>query len=227
MSQDEIWKDKEGDCWFERNKNQINIITRFDWCCHILQLLDGDSISKIESVIEIGCSNGWRLEKLKKILPKAELYGCDISQKAVTDGQSLYPGINLSVASINQLPYSKTFDLIILSGILHCLDRNTILKSISEVDRITSQNGILAIIDFLPDFPQKRKSRHRPQGDLYIYKQNYPAIFESTNLYKIISTVTFDADKISEGFIEACQNNSRCSCTLLQKSTINYYPEII
>jgi hypothetical protein len=106
-NQNEIFVHGEGNQWFHRNSesldrnlNEVND-KQFDWLEFIIKKITG--VKTITSVCELGCSNGWRLEKLKRqqiFAPDCIFYGIDPSDHAIKDGQVKYPEINLSVQSL-------------------------------------------------------------------------------------------------------------------------------
>lgn len=68
MIQDNIFKISEADNWFLRNKDSIinkNIENDYPYCF----IKNLKSKNKINSVLELGASNGYRLNALRKILP--------------------------------------------------------------------------------------------------------------------------------------------------------------
>ncbi len=102
----------EGDKWYNRNEKAINSqIDKFDWPVHLAErIADRD---QIRSVCELGASNGWRLEKLKPVLPgECEYFGTDISRQAVEEGMKLYSGLKLSVSSLAETDLKRRFDLV-------------------------------------------------------------------------------------------------------------------
>lgn len=86
--QDDIFVNSESDNWFLRNKDSILDYNEFnDIVVYYLKNLD----SEIESVLELGSSNGFRLNTLKKIFPTIDVaVGVDPSKLAVLDGKERY-----------------------------------------------------------------------------------------------------------------------------------------
>jgi hypothetical protein len=61
------------------------------------------------------------------------------------------------------------------------IDRNLLLKSVYEIDRILKNNAKLIITDFYSNRP--RKNRYKYIDNTFIYKQKFYEIFTSTNNY--------------------------------------------
>ena len=127
--QENIFLNKEGDKWFERNliDSEVNlgeriandnIITCFEYL---------DIIPK--NVLEIGCSSGWRLEGLVEKY-KCRCSGIDPSSKAINYGNKSYPNIELKISTADNLPYkSDFFDNVIIGFCLYLCDRSKLFKN--------------------------------------------------------------------------------------------------
>lgn len=221
MIQDDVFYSGEGDSWFERNKQSLCQNIGDDLSFQVLK--EGLSFDKVKSVLELGCSNGWRLHLLSEIIPDARFYGMDASQGAIEDGKNRYPGISLTHGLLSDIPFNRGFDLVIVNFVLHWVDRSSLLKSIAEVDRMVNDGGYLLLGDFLPDVPQCRKYHHVDQG-VYTYKQDYPVLFQSMGIYKETVRKLFNHDDKSKSLSET-DASSRGVCSLLTKSLHNYYME--
>lgn len=226
MSQDRLFVEREGDAWFRRNRGHLNADkARVDWPLKLITLID--DVSRIRSVIEVGCSNGYRLSHLRELLPRdSQLLGIDVSQEAINDGHSRFEGIKFARGTLSRLPVRGQFDLVIVNFVLHWIDRSLLAQSIAEIDRVTRDGGLLMLGDFLPDFPQRRRYHYCRTEDIYTYKQNYPLIFEALGTYRTLAYLTFDHDH-SQHAIKVCDSNSRGSCTLLHKSLTGYYKKVV
>lgn len=224
MLQDKLFNEGEGNKWFQRNKKALTDGDKPDWPCHILSMLGGNE--KIGSVLELGCANGWRLNRLRSILGNDCRYvGIDASREAIEDGLERHPGLVLHQAVLTDVPIEEEFDLAIVNFVLHWVDRRTLLKSIGEIDRMIRDGGFLILGDFLPDFPQRRHYHHCPGDAVYTYKQDYAAIFTALGTYREIARVTYNHDA-PELMIQSCSSAERGVCVLLQKSLTGYYREV-
>ena len=96
--------------WFYRNKK--NIINHND-DEHINELIRINNL-KAKNILEIGCSNGYKLIKYKELLKSNNCYGVDLSKEAILDGKKRFKNLkllNLSSLDINKIKLN--FDLII------------------------------------------------------------------------------------------------------------------
>src|SRR6266568_8617721 len=219
MIQDEVFIKSEGNAWFRRNKETLLKQDRADWPIRLISLLrDKDNIHQ---VLELGCSNGWRLNRLRDLLT-GEFVGVDVSAEAIEDGRKRYSNLNLMMGTVSSVPLKTEFDLVIVNFVLHWVDRRTLAKSVAEIDRLVKNEGYLLIGDFLPDCQERRIYHHRLDEEIFTYKQDYPRLFESLGTYKEIARVTFDH---SEPFCDLgfSGSSARCLSSVLRKSLDEYY----
>jgi SAM-dependent methyltransferase len=225
MKQEHFFLEQEANNWFQRNRSKIESTDyeeQFDWICYYIELFNNKN--QIKTIAELGCSNGWRLNRLSSNSGKY-FVGIDASLDAIQSGQERYPHLKLYHGILSQLPIEEEFDLVIVAGVLNCVDRNTLVKSIAEIDRVTKDGGILIIGDFLPVFNQRRHNHHCSQEAIYTYKQDYAKIFEAFGTYReLMKTVTnFGQQGIP---IDLFDSSSSFGFTVLQKSLHDFYPEI-
>lgn len=210
-SQEEIFFKKEGDNWFKRNKGTVWEGGRWD---PPLYLMEQYSLSP-KKVLEIGCSNGWRLAE---IIKKYQIMcvGVEPSLLAIKEGKKKNHKVIFKRGIVSSLPLTETFDLVIVNFVLHWVSREFLFKVIAEIDRVVADEGYLIIGDFLPDNPAKIGYHHLPKGEVYTYKQDYTQIFIASTLYQRVATISFD----QESFLLSAQTDSqhRGSCSLLKKS---------
>lgn len=219
-NQDAIFFKREGNQWFKRNKAKVE--KKEDGALFLLQQYN--IIPK--KVLEIGCSNGWRLAKIRK------KYGCkcvgiDPSLEAINDGKKKYPDILLKRGLASTLPLKENFDVVIIYFVLHWISRETLLKSIAEIDRVVADGGYLMIGDFSPDVPTSVAYHHLPGKNVNTYKLDYANIFNSTFLYTKIASMTFEHDKnFFSSLSPRVSSQDRAICSLLRKSLNDFYQKI-
>jgi SAM-dependent methyltransferase len=227
MIQDARFAVGEGDNWFKRNRDYLGRLGKIDWPIHLLERFDRRGT--IGSVVELGCSNGFRLARIKReILPHARCVGIDASREAIGDGAALYPELELHQGVLASPPVEGSFDLVIVNYVLHWVDRSTLSRSICAIDGLVRDGGLLILGDFQPDYPQRRRYHHLPDDELFTYKQDYPALFTTLGLYKEVARLTYDHDSAdaTDGSLALAASSSRGVCALLHKSLNAFYPEV-
>ena len=191
MKQNSIFLSSEGDAWYKRNQNhltQINIADEPDVSYILASLLPVKN--QIDNILEIGCSSGLKLKKLSDELD-AKGVGIEPSEKAVMDGNAMkHDAVTVVQGTGDSLPFADaSFDLVNFAFCLYLFDRNTLLKSLAEADRVLNPGGYMVITDFDPGTQRKRAYSHFP--GLFSYKQNYGSLYTSTGLYYLIGKKSF------------------------------------
>jgi len=227
MNQEAIFKREEGDRWYLRNQNVLVDGSR---AIHdpVLELIRGLK-KKPKHVLEAGCSNGWRLAELDRLL-HCRCFGVDVSRKAITDGRRIWPRLKLKHAPLSHLPFDDAaFDLIIAPFVLHWVDRSLLFRSLAELDRVLVPGGHLIISDFLPDEPEKVSYHHRPEDDVFTYVQDYAGLMSTSALYRTQKRIMFDGTDPAHR--KAINTFHRACATLLTKNetyrTVRYQPSVI
>lgn len=215
IPQDKIFFQSEGDAYFLRNK--VGMVTgriaHYDW---IGKMLSRNKL-RPQRVLEIGCSNGWRLEKIRTLFG-ARCVGVEPSLAALRNGRKLYPKLDLRRGTMSRLPIRKNerFDLVVVSYVLHWVARETLMRSLAEIDRVLNPGGCLLIDDFLPKKAYDAPYHHLPRRNVFTYKRDYISMFTATTLYRIISREIYHAEKPDRA--RRIPERSRASCALLYKT---------
>lgn len=146
MRQADIFLRGEGDRWLERNRAELGVAD--------LGLVD-DPVSetirrlgiKPQHVLEIGCSNGWRLAALRRE------YGCDVMGiepshaaylEAATKEVPVFGGATAAALPV----LSRQYDLVIYGFCLYLVDPADWFKVVAEGDRALKSGGYLIVYDF-------------------------------------------------------------------------------
>lgn len=225
IDQNLIFQKGEGDAWFRRNASTLGTFSKADPAQLLLGQLDLSRQGMISSVCDIGCANGWRLSQIREGLPNVRrLCGFDVSEAAVANGLSHSSGLDLRVGGIDEPPFAEQFDLVIVSFVLHWVDRQRLARAIASVDSLVAPNGLLLISDFYPDRPCARRYHHRRDVELYTYKQDYVGSFTALGLYRELSRLTFSHDQ-SGLLVGPAADQDRAVCALLHKHP-DAYPVI-
>ena len=172
----------EADNWFFRNK-EVHYSAEKDVVINVLKEYN----AKPENVLEIGCSYGYRLNAISTYFNTAHVTGLEPSAEAIKRGNLNYPQVNFVKGTADQLPFeTASFDLIIIGFVLYVVDRNILLKVISESDRVLRDGGILMIIDFFSEKPVRNPYQHIKDIEAYAFKQNYDEIFTASKIYHLL-----------------------------------------
>ena len=184
MKQKEMFFTKEGDRWYKRNLNHSRNFIGINSFIPLIK--DKDKI------LEIGTSDGIKLDYLSRKIPKfnLSLFGIDPSYESINAGSELYPNLNLKQGASDQIEFdNQYFNVVILGFCLYLVDRELLFKTISEVDRTLKQGGYLVITDFETPFPIKRNYEHL-EG-CFSYKNNYSNFFLGGGHYSLVNKIHF------------------------------------
>lgn len=227
-TQSNIFRNGEGDAWFERNRAAILDRSAPDGVEYLVECMS--ERQRIASVCDVGCANGWRLARLAtRVANGARLAGFDASPAAIADGRGRWPALELAVGVAHQPPFEpdRRFDLVITSFVLHWVGRDEFPLTVAAIDGLLTWGGYLILADFLPDVPSKRAYHHLPNQDVKTYKQDYAEAFLGLGIYLEVARITFDHNKLLDSSVGNLRLGSvvsgdRCCAVLLQKTDQRY-----
>ncbi|MDP3784901.1 MAG: class I SAM-dependent methyltransferase [bacterium] len=220
MIQDDIFKKGEGDRWFLRNAAFLQSREAL-WVDIPLKLI-GKLKPKPKEVLEIGASNGFRLAEIQK-RHKSRVTALEPSARAIADGKKLFPKVKFIKGLSKSLPFPEgRFDLVIVFFVFHWLDRSSLLKTVSEIDRVLKNEGHLILGDFLPSSPARIRYHHLKNKKVFTYVQNYSDIFLASNLYSLRRLIV--ANHRTRKITKRVPANRRMGIFLLKKELGANYP---
>jgi SAM-dependent methyltransferase len=152
MKQSDIMTGGEADEWLARNRDKLGQVDP------VSDAIEAAGITPT-SILEIGCSNGWRLAKLR------DKYGCKVlgiepgQMAAIEAGNWRVPVFR---ATAESLPVSNaSYDLVIYGFCLYLTDMDDWFKIAAEGDRVLAPGGHLVIHDFYATGYFWRAYQHR------------------------------------------------------------------
>ncbi len=206
----DIWEAGEGDAWYQRNMTALRDRDR-PYERVMLQAIA--QLPRPQCVLDVGCADGWLLNAIQRQYDAA-CRGVDVSVDAVVVGNALYPGITLFVCPAHDLPWEDRFDLVIVSFVLHWVDRAHLAQTVFAIDRALSPGGHLLIADFLPDRPTKRRYHHRADVEAWTYKQDYARCWTALGTYREVARQLYDHATWQPG---NCEPDDRAAIVVLRK----------
>lgn len=218
--QKKAFQQYEADQWFSRNRSVIeNYNGEKDLVVKVIQQYN----LKPLRVLEIGCSAGYRLDHIKKMTPSTQVVGVDLSAAAITEGKKQFSSVEFHLGGADDLSAleDSSFDLVIVGFVLYVIDRASLLKVVSEIDRVLSDKGLLINIDFFSETALKNDYHHIKEFKAYSFKQRYEDIFLATQMYQLIHKLSFNHNVHSLDATDDYFN--KCSVTLLKKDIYASY----
>ncbi len=217
MLQRDTFVASEADRWFDRNATAL--ATRGVEEDLPLRLLELYRI-RPRRVLEIGAANGWRLAALSARFSPERCVAVEPSAHAIAAGRATFPAVEFHAGHASATGLDQSFDLVIVHYVLHWLDRGELLSAVAEVDRRVSDGGYLLIGDFCPAIPTRVPYHHRPDLELYTWKQRYADIWLASGIYRPVGTLT---NHHADGLDPAPAERDRGAVWLLQKDLAGLY----
>lgn len=217
ISQKAEFSSGEGDAYFQRNKSSLLSDEKIAAKDPVLQVL-GQMHLNPDSVLEIGCSNAWRLSRLQQMGAK-NCHGLDPSKVAIDAGKAAFPQFDLRVGTADSIPYGESrFDLVIFGFCLYVCDPADHFRIIAEADRVLRDGGHVVIFDFDPPVPYRNPYAHKP--GLYSFKMDYAGLFLSHPHYSV-------SQKYTEGHggTDDHRPDNRVAVTVIRKDLRSAWPD--
>ncbi len=97
-----------------------------------------------QSVLDVGCGEGFTLSMLKQNKIGKHLEGIDNMDDAIKLGHELHPTLTIKKGNIYKLPYNdNTFDLVICSEVLEHLEFPS--RAVKELVRVSKKFVVLSV----------------------------------------------------------------------------------
>jgi SAM-dependent methyltransferase len=170
--QKEAFLRSEGDAWLKRNEDGLRAC---DWsrdpvCVKLASVLPAGQRAR---VLEIGCSDGSRLEYLATRHGQV-VCGIDPSAEAVARAQAR--GVQAVRATADLLPFADaSSDVVIFGFCLYLCDDADLFRIAQEADRVLATPGWLLILDFEARAPLYKPYHHR--AGLSSRKMDYKSMY--------------------------------------------------
>lgn len=194
MESKEIFLNGEGDAYFERNLQAdgnlraTRVFTEF--------LKKNPNIFNREggkTLLEVGCAGGDGLIHLAQNF-EMRYFGIEPSKKAVEYGKGVIhaqgiENVDLLRGTSDHLPFEdSSMDFVILGFFMCYLDRDVVLKTVEETDRVLKRGGFLVIQDF--DVPTPYKRTYKYNSNIFTYKCDCAKLFLGDPTYTLIEKTT-------------------------------------
>ena len=96
-------------------------------------------------ILDIGCGKGYLLYEIASLLPKADIYGIDISEYALENSKEEVSNKLIKCNAVS-LPWEDNFfDLVISINTLHCLHCDDLEKALIEMERVGKKHKYLCV----------------------------------------------------------------------------------
>jgi SAM-dependent methyltransferase len=169
-AQKEAYKASLGDNWLRRNKKDLGVNQD-----PVEALFNARVPSTIKKVLEVGCSNGWRLKRLKE--KGYDVYGIDPSAEGIFEARRDV-GDNFAVGTAdNMLWPDGYFDCVIMGFCLWAMAPEDWLPAVAESDRVLRDGGYLIIHDRFSSRPMRRPYPYGDMEGMYQYSYDWKKLW--------------------------------------------------
>lgn len=200
MKQSQAFLESEGTAWLKRNKDKLG--NEDD---PVLLTMEKYGL-KPKRVLEVGCSNGWRLD----ILQRAWGCHCEGVDPYAKPGVETFVQVWQNTADNMLYCYDSGYDTVIYGWCLYICDPEDYFRIAMEGDRVLDDGGFLIIYDFLADLPYKNKYKHR--SGLFSYKMDFAKLWLGHPGYSLYGRNIFGED------------DNQTAVTILKKNIKNAFP---
>lgn len=108
------------------------------------------------SLLDVGCAKGFMLKDFAEVIPGLEVAGIDISEYAISNAVEGAEAV-VQVADARELPFEDdSFDLVVSINTLHNFQRDGVIQSLREVQRVSRQWSFV-VLDAYRDEEERRR----------------------------------------------------------------------
>lgn len=186
MRQADVFLNGEGDAWLDRNRAKLGGRDP------VSEVIDRLGI-KPGRVLEVGCSDGWRLASLRDSFG-CEVYGVEPSMKGCIEAAARRVPVVHSSAAVLCVP--GPFDLVIYGFCLYMSDPAEWLRIAAEGDTVLAPDGYLIVYDFVANqFAYAKRYSHR--DGLLAYHYDFAGLWMAHPQYSLITRLIHDDDMVT------------------------------
>lgn len=120
-------------------------------------------------LLEVGCSAGPNLIKIRHAFPEKALFGIDVNHASIEEAKRQLPNVDFEVASVHKLPFvDHYFDVVLADAVLMYSNSEQINTALDEINRVT-RNAVI-IVD--------RYHKSKSGVANHVWARNYPELME-------------------------------------------------
>jgi len=123
------------------HKNPIQRLLLWNFFRNFLNLTKA---KQVDSILDVGCGEGFTLNRLREKGVGKKLEGIEYSKAAIELGHKTYPDIAIKQGNIYQLPYEdNSFDLVLCTEVLEHLDKPQ--DGLKELVRVSKKYLVISV----------------------------------------------------------------------------------
>ncbi len=123
------------------HRNPIQRLLLWNFFRHLTSLT---AAKKVDSILDVGCGEGFTLNRLKEKGIGKKLEGVEYAKEAIVLGKTTYPDIKIIQGSIYELPYKdNAFDLVLCTEVLEHLEKPQ--NALKELVRVSNKYLVISV----------------------------------------------------------------------------------
>ncbi len=188
MKQSDAFLVREGNAWLTRNEPRLGERDLVSGTIEQLKITP-------RMVLEVGCSNGWRLARLRRRYG-CRVFGIEPSAKAIS---AAVPDIEKIVqGTAEKLPWTVAFfDLVIYGFCLYLSDPEDWFRIVVEGDRVLRNGGFLIIHDFDMTEPHPFARRYEHRDGISSYHVDFARFWLAHPWYHPIEMIIAGGERVT------------------------------
>lgn len=129
------------------------------------------------AVLDVGCAKGFMMYDFKRLMPRIEIEGIDISPYAYDHAiEEIKPFIRLGDAKA--LPYpDKSFDLVISINTIHNLPLDECKQSLREIQRVSRRHAFITVDAWRTEDERARQEQWILTAKTYMHVDDWKRLF--------------------------------------------------
>ncbi len=144
--QEAFWAGEFGRQYIQRNQGDALLASNLDFFGKALRMARG-----LGSCIEFGANIGMNLRALKLLHPGQEQYGIEINAEAACELATVIPAANVTHGSLLDFAPGRTWDLVLIKGVLIHLDPSVLPEVYDKLFAATG--GYLLVAEYYNPAP--------------------------------------------------------------------------
>ena len=138
-------------------------------------------LSNKSKILDVGCAKGFLVYDLKKILPRAEIIGIDVSKYAIRNSKKEVKKF-LKLGDAKKLNFKDNyFDLVISINTIHNLNMNNCAKALKEISRVTKKNAFIVVDAYKNTLEKKRMYAWNLTAKTIMHEKKWIKFFKKNN----------------------------------------------